>query len=442
MRHNSRRKFRDICYPIERFSNKSFRDSVFGYRVVRIRRKTRDIGIQYLRSECITRINERYSAVVTTDRVEWRGKFASGERLANLLVFSVTNRGTLFTPGLLNLFTFRLKAQAIRNRRARFALRPIPASLRDIGFTGEYLYINNDPFDTGTDIGRGISDLLNLFTKNGTEQFFLRSILALTFRCNLSDEYTSRADDTTDANDPFFIELREPCFANVRNVACNFFGTDFRLTCLDLELFNVDRGEGVPFNKTLADEDRIFVVVATPRHISTQHVPSEGEFPVLRRSAVCNDLFGFHCITDCNDRMLMDTGTAVTPLESLKFVNIVPHLTEGILAFIVVEGFTGVYENFISRDACNGASACRGDECAGKSRSGLLHPCSNQRCFWADEWNGLALMVRAHQCPVGVFVFQKWNERSGDTHNLLRGDPDIVDSLHRKRLHIFSTTNR
>jgi hypothetical protein len=53
-----------------------------------------------------------------------------------------------------------------------------------------------------------------------------------------------------------------------------------------LELLDVDRGVDVVFDHRLADEDRVFEVVATPGHERDDHVAAERELAVLGAGAV------------------------------------------------------------------------------------------------------------------------------------------------------------
>ena len=115
-------------------------------------------------------------------------------------------------------------------------------------------------------------------------------------------------------------------------------------------------------NEAFTYENRVLVVVTTPRHISTQYIPSEREFTIFCRGTICNNLINLYLIAYRDNRTLVDTGSAVTAFESLELVDVIAHFTERILTLIMVKRFTRVYEDLISGNTRNNASACRGYE--------------------------------------------------------------------------------
>ena len=63
---------------------------------------------------------------------------------------------------------------------------------------------------------------------------------------------------------------------------------------------------------------------------------------------------------------------------------------------------------------------------AGIASRDLFHAGSDQRCCRAEQRHGLALHVRPHEGPVGVVVFEEWDERCRHRNQLLRRYVDVV----------------
>ena len=76
---------------------------------------------------------------------------------------------------------------------------------------------------------------------------------------------------------PRVVEVLEGFFADVRDVARDLFLAELRVAGDALELLDVDRGEDVVLRDALGDEDRVFEVVALPRHERDDHVLAERE---------------------------------------------------------------------------------------------------------------------------------------------------------------------
>ncbi len=118
-----------------------------------------------------------------------------------------------------------------------------------------------------------------------------------------------------DRHDPGFVEVAQGFLADVRDVAGDFFRAELGVAGGDFELFDVDRGEHVVLDDAFADQDRVFEVVAVPRHERDEHVAAERQFAEFGRRAVGDDVAFAHDIADLHDRALGDAGVLVRALE-------------------------------------------------------------------------------------------------------------------------------
>src|SRR5581483_65255 len=110
--------------------------------------------------------------------------------------------------------------------------------------------------------------------------------------------------------------------ADVRNVARDFFGTELSIARFDLEFFDVNRGVVVLFDQLLRHEDRVFEVVAAPRHEGHEDVASESELAGVGAGAVGEDLALADALSLANDRLLRDAGVLVRTLELDELVDV------------------------------------------------------------------------------------------------------------------------
>ena len=137
---------------------------------------------------------------------------------------------------------------------------------------------------------RGIADVGSLFAEDGAQQLFFRRHRAFALRRDLADQDVAGADFGADIDDAGFVEVLQRFFRNVRNVAGDFLRSELGIAGHHLELLDVDRGEDVVLHDPLGEQDRVFEVVAVPRHERDQHVTAERELTALRGSAVRKNL--------------------------------------------------------------------------------------------------------------------------------------------------------
>ena len=91
--------------------------------------------------------------------------------------------------------------------------------------------------------------------------------------------------------------------------------------------------------------------------------------------------------------------------------------------------FRGAHDDTGRVDLIDDAGAPRRDCGAGIPGDGAFHARADDRRVRAQERDGLALHVRAHQRTVGVVILQEGNERRRDRHDLFGADIDHLDRL-------------
>ena len=113
---------------------------------------------------------------------------------------------------------------------------------------------------------------------------------------------------------------------HVRDVAGDLLGPELGVARLDLELLDVDGRVVVVLDHPLGDEDRVLEVVAAPRHERDQHVPAERQLAELGARPVGQHLALRDRLADADDRLLVDAGVLVRPLELGEVVDVGAHL--------------------------------------------------------------------------------------------------------------------
>src|SRR5207237_6049728 len=111
-----------------------------------------------------------------------------------------------------------------------------------------------------------------------------------------------------------FVEVLQRFFRNVRNVAGDFLRTKLGIAGHHFELLDVDRGEDVVLHDPLGEQDRVFEVVAVPRHERDQHVAPQRELAEIGRGTVGDDVALLDDIADLHQRTLVDAGRLVGAL--------------------------------------------------------------------------------------------------------------------------------
>ena len=136
------------------------------------------------------------------------------------------------------------------------------------------------------DLQRRVADLARLLVEDRAEQALLGGQLGLALGRDLADEDVAGGDLGADADDAALVEVGQQLLADVRDVAGDLLLAELGVAGVDLVLLDVDRGEDVLLHQALAEDDRVLVVVALPRHERDEQVGAERHLAVVGARAV------------------------------------------------------------------------------------------------------------------------------------------------------------
>ena len=122
---------------------------------------------------------------------------------------------------------------------------------------------------------RGVAHLARLLTEDRAEQPLLRGQLGLALGRDLADQDVAGGDLGADADDAALVEVGQHLVGDVGDVAGDLLGPELGVAGVDLVLLDVDRGEDVLLHQALAEDDRVLVVVALPRHERDEQVGAQ-----------------------------------------------------------------------------------------------------------------------------------------------------------------------
>jgi hypothetical protein len=122
---------------------------------------------------------------------------------------------------------------------------------------------------------RGVAHFARLLAEDRAQQALFRRQLGLALGRDLADQDVFGTNLGADADDAVLVEILERILADVGDVAGDLFGPELRVAGFALVLLDVDRGEAVVLDHPLGDQDRVFVVVAFPRHERDHDVLAE-----------------------------------------------------------------------------------------------------------------------------------------------------------------------
>src|SRR3954447_20449353 len=165
-----------------------------------------------------------------------------------------------------------------------------------------------------------VADLARLLTEDRTEQALLRRQLGLALGRDLADEQVAVTDLGADADDAALVEVGEDLLGDVRDVPGDLLGAELRVAGVDLVLLDVDRGEDVVLDQTLAQDDGVLVVVALPRHEGHEEVGAQRHLGVVGARTVGDRRTDLDPGALTDQRTLVDAGALVGPLELRQLV--------------------------------------------------------------------------------------------------------------------------
>ena len=289
--------------------------------------------------------------------------------------------------------------------------------------------VEDADFDDGARIPRrqaqrGISDIGRLLPEDGAEELFFRRHRAFALRSDLANEDIARANLGADVNDASLVEVAQRFFTDVRDVAGDFFRPKLGVAGGDFEFLDVDRGEDVVAHDALGDQDRVFVVVAVPRHERDDDVLAKSQFAHVGGRAIGDNFQLFNRVAHLHQRTLVNAGVLVRPLELAQAVDV-----DAGVADLEIGG--GAHNDTLGIDLVDDTGAAGHDRGARVAGDNAFDAGADERRLGLKKRNSLTLHVRAHQSAVGVVILEERNERGRDRDKLLGRDVDEVNILAR-----------
>src|SRR5581483_8017041 len=208
----------------------------------------------------------------------------------------------------------------------------------------------------------------------------------------------------------------------------DLLGTELGVARLALVLLDVDRGEAVVLHELLAEDDRVFVVAALPGHERDEDVLAEGQLAVVGRVGVGDDLALLHLVADPHGRTLVEAGALVGADELLEAI------APGVVAAVLDPDLRG-------GDRAHRAVGLGEDDLAGGLGGAVLDARADDRRLRADDRDGLALHVRAHEGAVRVVVLEERDERGRHGDDLLGRDVHVVRVRRRGLVVLVAAVN-
>src|SRR5258705_12236689 len=257
--------------------------------------------------------------------------------------------------------------------------------LHDLVFDArENLDVDDDAFHPRRHLQRRVLHVLRLLAEDRGEQLFLGRELRLAFRRDLADQDVARLHMGADPHDAPLVEVHQRLLADVRDLSRDLLTAALGVADVQLELLNVDRRIDVVLHEALGEHDRVFEIVAVPRHERHGDVGAEREIPALRARAVRDDLPRLHLLAHLHERPLVDGGVLVRPPELLQAeaVVLLEPRQRMIPAAVAVSRHVlvaGVDDDLIGRDAGDHAAAAGDHDRPGVARHLLLEPGAHQR---------------------------------------------------------------
>src|SRR5450432_780812 len=272
---------------------------------------------------------------------------------------------------------------------------------------GEDLDVDDLARLTVRHLQRGVANLAGLLPEDRAQQPLFGGELGLALGRDLADQDVAGDDVGADADDAPLVEVGENFLADVRDVAGDLFRTKLGVARVDFVLLDVSRREHVVLHQTLAEDDRVFVVVALPWHERHEQVAAKSHLALVGARTVGDCRTGFDPLTLTDDRALVDAGALVGTTE-------LRHAVGGAGAVVVHDG------DRVGGNLVDDTVLGRRHDVARVDRGTELHASADERSFGLQQRHRLALHVGTHQRPVSVVVLQERNHRGRDRHHLAR----------------------
>ena len=185
--------------------------------------------------------------------------------------------------------------------------------------------VDDGALDARRAVEGGVANVAGLFAEDGAEQFLFRGQRGFALGRDLADQDVAGANGGADADDAALVEIAQERFADVGDIARDFFGAELGVAGLDFELLDVDGGVVILFDQLFADQDGVFKVVTAPGQEGHQHVAAQGQFAAFGARAVGQHLALAHAVAHANQRLLVDAGILVGALELGERVDVGAH---------------------------------------------------------------------------------------------------------------------
>ena len=289
----------------------------------------------------------------------------------------------------------------------------------------EHLHVNHRAAHACWHAQRRVFHVRGFFAENGAQQFFFRRELRFAFGRYFAHQHVARLYFRADINDAAFVQTVLHFFRQIRNIAGDFFCAQFGITRHNVQLFDMDRGVTVVCRHSFANQNRVFVVVAVPRHKCDGHVLTKRQFAQIGRGAVGNQITALQYIARTHGRTLVDVGGLVGTGEFHQIVNV--HTAFFGRRFIVMHA----HHHAVCVHIFHHAAAPRHNRCCAVHGYRAFNARSHQRFLSAQARHSLTLHVRTHQSTVRVIVFQERNQRSRHGYHLPRCHVHILHAVGR-----------
>ena len=292
-----------------------------------------------------------------------------------------------------------------------------------LAFAREDLHIHHDAFDSRRAVERSVAHVAGFFAEDRAQQFLFRRQLRLTLRRNLADDDVALLDAGADADHTRFVQISQRGFTHVRDVARHFLGTKLRVAGFEFELFDVNRGVVILLHHLFRNQNRVFEVVAAPRHERDQHVASQRQLAKVGAWTVGDYLPLHHPLAFLHNRFLVDAGVLVRALKFGELVNVAAHFARKLHRMMLA---LDPNNDAFGIDRIDDSVTARKYDRARVAGGNAFHPSPDNRSLSTQQRHRLTLHVRTHQRAVCVVVFQERHERSGHRNQLLRADVDVI----------------
>ncbi len=210
----------------------------------------------------------------------------------------VFENAALIFEVLANLLELRL----LDRKRARVLLDAVAR---------EHAHVDDRTIHARRHAERSVLHVRCLLTENRAQELLFRRQLRLALRRDLADENVARLHFRADERDACFIQFRERDIAHVRDVRGDLLGAQLRVASDAGQLLDVNGREAIVMDDALRDQDRVFEVVAVPRHERDEQVLTEGELTEVRRRTVREHVAARDHVACLHEGTLVDTRVLV-----------------------------------------------------------------------------------------------------------------------------------